>query len=174
MSVLSNGGHVYESDYQNSQLHSADNRICHQRGGSPFIRSRSLVIGTSGSKARWIRGNNSDPPYSYKQVCGLCHVRGVYLSIARGLSAGLSRLQCLRTLGSDQIELGNRLFLANDFPLIKNEAGGFYQRPLFAALDCLIGFDVGFWRASGLCHVRRFYLSLGRGAFTPHVYISMP
>jgi hypothetical protein len=58
--------------------------------------------------------------------------------------------------------------------LIKNEAGGFYQQPLFAALDCLIGFDVGFWRASGLCHVRWFYLSIERGAFTPHVYISMP
>ena len=42
------------------------------------------MIGTLGSKARWIRGNNFDPPYSYNQVSGLCHVRGVYL---RGRSA---------------------------------------------------------------------------------------
>jgi hypothetical protein len=28
--------------------------------------------------------------------------------------------------------------------------------------------------ARGLCHVRGFYLSIGRGALSPHVYISMP
>ena len=27
---------------------------------------------------------------------------------------------------------------------------------------------------NGLCHVRGFYLSIGRGALCPHVYISMP
>jgi hypothetical protein len=33
----------------------------------------------------------------------------------------------------------------------ESRAGGFYQRSLFAALDCLIGFGVGFWRASAFC-----------------------
>ena len=33
------------------------------------------------------------------------------------------------------------------------------------------------WHRAGfrwLCHVRRFYLSIGPGALSPHVYISMP
>ena len=33
-----------------------------------------------------------------------------------------------------------------------------------------IGEGEGWW----LCHVRGFYLSIARGALSPHVYISMP
>lgn len=96
MSVLSNRGHVYESESQNSQSHSADNRPCHQHARSPFILSRSLLIGTPGRKAGWIRGNNFDPPYSYKQVSGLCHVRRVYLSIGRAALSPMLAICVLR------------------------------------------------------------------------------
>ena len=69
-------------------------------------------------------------------------------------------------------------------PLKKGRAGTMthdYKRngttTLFAALDIVIGVCLARHRADEFlawhCHVCGFYLSIGRGALSPHVYISM-
>jgi hypothetical protein len=55
---------------------------------------------------------------------------------------------------------------ASQVKFVREQKGG-------AKIETIDG-EISRATVDGLCHVRGFYLSIARGALSPHVYISMP